>query len=296
METSALQAEFARRLEISPFGIASESLCRVYASVKRTDLAGDLQLAGTLTGPFCRYADTLGATYAFADRGATASLFAEALVPEPCFWTPQMPHWYSAVLELREGGRVVARTERLFGMRRLTTRPHRFLSDGKNWVLRAVAADELPAAELAEWHDAETAMCVRNPSDALCDAASRVGVLVVAELGKADVGELARLRRWPAVGIVVVAANAELDLPAGGVVRAQRLPARQPPVPAAWARAAIVDVSAGEPQDSHFAEWRLPVIAIRPAGQSPSVADGRRQCDRLQADLAPLGQFAGYIV
>ena len=52
-------------------------------------------------------------------------------------------------------------------------------------------------------------MFARNPSDPLCDAASRAGVLVVAELGKIEVRQIERLRRWPAVGMIaVIAASA----------------------------------------------------------------------------------------
>ena len=43
--------------------------------------------------------------FAFVDRGPGASLLAEAIVPEPCFWTPEMPHLYQAEVQLRRGGR-----------------------------------------------------------------------------------------------------------------------------------------------------------------------------------------------
>jgi hypothetical protein len=40
----------------------------------------------------------------------------------------------------------------------------------------------------------------------------------------------------------------------------------------------------------------VPIIAIRPSGSFPDLAAARRACDHLQGELAPLGQFAGYIV
>jgi hypothetical protein len=208
-----------------------------------------------------------------------------------------MPHLYDAELELRAGGQVVARAKRVVGLRRLGGGLRQLIFDGKNWVLRGVLADELPPTDLAEWHDAETAMCVRNPSDALCDAASRAGVLLVAELGKADVHEIARLRRWPAVGIIAVTASAQLDSPAEGhnAIVAQRSPAGKPLEPIPWASLRVVPMNPGEPI-AGLADCRLPVIAIRPAGQLQDVAHGRRACDHLQRELAPYGQFAGYIV
>jgi hypothetical protein len=267
-------------------------MCRVYAALQRTDAQIGLQLRGTLSGPHCQYADTLPTTYRFIERGPN---LAEALVPEPCYWTPQMPLLYDAVLELHDRGRVVARAERILGICRRGVRRRNLVLEGQSWVLRGVAADEVPHADLDEWHAAETAMCVRNPSDALCDAASRLGVLLVAELGKAESHEIVRLRRWPAVGVIATSASAGLDAAASAIV-AQVLTAVHPAVPGADAVAAIVDVSADEPLDAKFAHWQIPVIALRKSGPHASVADARRQCDRLQRDLAHLGQFAGYIV
>lgn len=294
-ETSAVR-DFAQRLDIF-FSAATESLCRVHARLEQPEGPGDFQLSGTLSGPHCKYADTLPATYAFTNRGAPSWVSAEALVPEPCFWTPQMPQLYDAEIELREGGRVVAQAKRIFGIRRLGTGRHTLIFDGKPWVLRGVVADELLHTELADWNDAQMAMCVRNPNDALCDAASREGVLLVAELGQADVGEIVRLRRWPSVGIIAVTAPRDADLrglPQNAVL-ACRLPAREALQPTPWADALAVDVNPAEPLEG-LVRSVLPVLVIRREGRVESIGAGRRRCDRLQRDLAPLGQFAGYIV
>ena len=40
----------------------------------------------------------------------------------------------------------------------------------------------------------------------------------------------------------------------------------------------------------------LPVVVFRPLERQCSVDEARAACDRLQRDLAPLGQYAGYIV
>jgi hypothetical protein len=289
-EISAVEAEFAERLELI-FGAASDAMGRVYARLKRPAGRDNLRLAGTLAGPECRYADTLRAKYSFVDRGSPSFLFAEALVPEPCFWTPQMPHFYQADVELLDGDRAVARASRIFGIRRLGAAGRTLMFEGKSWVLRGMMADELPRTDLAGWHEADAAMVVRNPNDAVCDAASRVGVLLVAELGTNEVPQIVRLRRWPAVGIVVVTGPADHDLRGEGhnAILAQRLPAGGP-APAPWAQAALVEAGAG------FENLQVPRIALRPAGQLETVEEGRRRCDLLQRDLAQLGQFAGYIV
>lgn len=291
--------EMAERLEISQ-GAASESMCRVYARLPRGDLDSELKLSGTLRGPHCQYAATLEATYHFTDRGGPSFLFAEALVPEPCYWTPAMPQLYDAVLQVTVGERVIARMERVVGLRCVSAVPHQLIVAGKNTVLRGAAADELPQdADLSDWHDADTAMFVRNPSDALCDAASRIGVFLIAELGTSETDEIERLRRWPSVGLICLSGKHSSDLSGGGVILAQRVAANESLVPAAGMQVAVVEAEANaalSEQVAQLHEWRVPVVAIRRAGALASIAEGRRLCDTLQRDLAPLGQFAGYIV
>lgn len=294
-------SNFADRLDLF-FGATSDALCRVYARLegpgRSGELQGELQLTGTLTGPRCAYAQTLPATFSFVDRGPGSSLLAETLVPEPCFWSPQMPHLYDADLQLRDGDRVLARAKRMFGIRTLGAAGRTLVYAGKNWVLRGVVADELPQTDLAAWRDAESAMCVRNPSDALCDTASRVGVLLVAELETPDLGEIRRLSRWPAVAIVSLPPAATLARQglAPNMILAERFATGQPIEPASWANAVVVEVDERGAAASGIAASPIPVIAIRPAGKLPNVADGRSQCDRLQRDLSQHGQLAGYIV
>jgi len=156
----------------------------------------------------------------------------------------------------------------------------------------------LPPFELADWHDADTAMLVRNPDDALCEAASRVGVLVVADLAAPDPGAMRRLSRWPAVGVVAVPGAVATDLNQIGrnTILAQRFAVGEPVSPASRARAAICELTETERVPNGFAACAVPLIAQRPAGKLASVAAGRAACDHLQRDLARHGQFAGYIV
>src|SRR4029077_16217650 len=97
------------------------------------------------------YAKTLQATYSFVDRGIGNSLLAEAIVPEPCFWTPEMPQLYQADVQLRRGGEMLAHASRIFGVRRLGAQRRKLVFDGKGWVLRAVSRDEALTMELSQW-------------------------------------------------------------------------------------------------------------------------------------------------
>ena len=289
--------EFAERLEIF-FGAASEAVCRVYARLDLLDGDASLRLGGTLTGPTCAYSQTLQATFQFIDRGPGRSLLAEAVVPEPCFWTPELPHVYRADVELRHGDEPLARVERTVGIRRLGAAGRNLVYGGKGWVLRAVSAGELLRGELSCFHDFDTAMHARSPDQAVCEAASRVGVLLVAELEAPDLRDLRRLVRWPAIGVIALPAAEPSTLRQLGhnAVLAQRVVVGTPLRPADWAEAVICELPAGEQLPTSYADCPLPIIIHCPAGAIDSVAKGRAACDRLQRELAPIGQFAGYII
>jgi hypothetical protein len=81
----------------------------------------DIQLQGTLRGPFCDQARTLPAELVFHKAGDTNTA-AEAIVPDPCMWTPEMPHLYQADVEALRGNEVVAEYHGPVGLRRLAPR------------------------------------------------------------------------------------------------------------------------------------------------------------------------------
>ncbi len=143
-------------------------------------------------------------------------------------------------------------------------------------------------------------MLVRSPSDALCDEASRVGVLLVAEIPP-DVEELRRLGRWPSVGMVVLPrgetqlAHAE-DL-RHNVVIAECLQSGKTATPSAEASAAIVELQrADESLSANAVASPAALIARRVDGSFSSVAEARAACDVLQRELAGTADWSGYIV
>jgi beta-galactosidase/beta-glucuronidase len=77
-------------------------------------------LRGTLRGPFCENARTLTAEFIFREIGTSAHV--ETLVPDPCMWTPEMPHLYQADVEAWQGDERVAAYHGTIGLRRLAPR------------------------------------------------------------------------------------------------------------------------------------------------------------------------------
>src|ERR1700758_3777258 len=119
------------------FGEATDAEARIYARLPCDKPLDGWQLTGTLTGPECRFANTLPATFEFKDLGPGHDLLAEAIVTEPCFWTPELPFLYRCSVGVPRldvaGGTTGKRSlpvrgltgapqstvDRLFGIRRL---------------------------------------------------------------------------------------------------------------------------------------------------------------------------------
>jgi hypothetical protein len=78
-------------------GEASAALGRVYARLAVTEEVAGCELAGRVVGPRCRWAKTLPAVskmIAVKSGGDEGGLLAEAIVPDPCFWSDEVPMLY----------------------------------------------------------------------------------------------------------------------------------------------------------------------------------------------------------
>lgn len=278
------------------------AVARLRVSLPKPTAGGGWRLAGHLRGPRSAYAETLPATYPLRDLGADDRLLAECTVPDPCYWSPEYPLLYELRVELLEGGSVRDGVEQIVGLRRLGVRGSDLLDGARRWVLRAVQRRLALETTLAAWHDAETAMLVEGLDEQLLADASAWGVLVVTQLaGDDDLrNQLRRLARWPAAGLAVLPAHTRLDWDpatvAPQVVLAQQCPAGERAAPEPWCRLAWCEV--GDPREfsRQVADWRVPVVAVRRASATGTLAQLRAGCDRLQRDLAPFGQYAGYVV
>lgn len=279
-------------------GEATDTQCRVYARVE----AATGKLSGSIIGPECAYAQTLSASVDFIDRGPGKTLLAEAMVPDPCFWSPELPHLYSIDMQLHADGRNAGKVRRLFGMRRMGTRGRNLIFERERWVLRGISQAGLAQEPTYQWHQAVAAMLVDSPSDDLCEEASRVGVLLVATLTAAKnslADELRRLSRWPAVGIVAFRRDPG-DLPlrslAPNVLIGEWFDQGAPVVPASWASVALCRVGDAKTFGDNARDCRVPIIAIRSQKCLTDIVAARAQIDQFQADLAPGGDYAGYAI
>jgi hypothetical protein len=186
------------------------------------DGAGEgAEVRGRLHGPRCLYASTVALAYPLrptrpADAAPPAT--ARAVIPEPNWWDPRSPFWYEVTAELWSGGRVVAGTNRIHGLRAVRPTPAALVWNGAPLPLRGTefaGEDEGRCdVELLRRRDAGynlVVVPVSGPTAAVWSAADRVGLLV---LGRTDddesaaaaeglaghacaLGWLSRSGRWP---------------------------------------------------------------------------------------------------
>ena len=134
-----------------------------------------------------------------------------------------------------------------------------------------------------------------GPDEDLCREATEQGVLLAARLnGHADLlAESRRLAKWGAVGFVFVEGIEEIPLvvvnSSPNLLFAHLRSGIDIPSPGAIDAVEIHAIETYPPKAS-------PGIAIRSLPTATDVAMARNECDRLQRDLAPFGDWAGYVV
>jgi len=238
-------------------------------------------------------------------------------VPDPCYWTPELPFLYSASIELvgaspanlasseeLEASKQIV--QRLFGMRRLGAHQRKLIFEAAPWVPRGVVRERCDASELETARRASAVLVVPGPDDDYCRAASEIGVLLIAPLSGATeqvLSELRRLSKWPSVGIAMIDAGQDLPaavrrhapnmLLAASLGAASRGIGRLESAPS-WAHLVVRHArdATGRMEPPHPA---LPEIVIRTPRETLDISAGRAACDRLQSELADAGQFAGYL-
>jgi hypothetical protein len=284
------------------YGEVNPARARVYARIARPDEHEGWRLTGQITGPHNAFASTLPATIPLRDLGPGPTLLAEAVLPDPCFWSPHSPALYDvtiAVSDERGAGRETA-TRRL-GIRALDVRGASLYLEGKRYVLRGADQELFPGVSPAMWRESWSAPIANSRDDAFLAEASRLGVLTVAQVSgaRAEVeAELLLLSRWAAAAIALIDCREPLDeslaTAAPNLLLGWRwgIDAAVPP----WAKVLFADVR--EPQEFalQFQSTPRPVIAMRRITQPIDLPDARSACDALQRDLAPYGDFAGYMV
>lgn len=265
------------------------------AVVEVTGLAPDAARGDgvTLTGPRCVYARTLPTTYVAAPRNEDDAS-AEILIPDPCYWTPELPFLYELTIGSDEPRRV--------GLRRLSPRGGSLYWEGKRVVLRGCRVGGVSNASVAEVRAAEVALIVPPPTASECATADEHGLPLVVDAREDASGgvELVWLGRHAAVAMILVDGAQRDDRERMGLSQSLLVAAvvhagAAAPAPS-WCDVVAVELTAGERPPAWLANCGKPVIAIRRGGAYADLHEARAACDRLQAELAPEFDLAGYFV
>lgn len=300
-----MQDSFVRELDLF-HGSADPRQARIYARLPRVP---DAKLTGVLRGPQSLLGTTLPTTISFRDLGAGDTMLAEALLPDPCFWSPEMPALYTAHLELHQRGACVASLDRTIGIRAFGVKGSSFYDQGKRVVLRGASFQWPLSPDLLQWHDASATILAVNPNDALCDEATRVGVRMVAQLQQPDHdihAEVRRLGRHPAVQVIAIDDNQQpakvlidkqlQQLAPNTVLARMHAAGSARLVPGEQPEAHLVFTVGSEPSPEFLRSLPGAVIVWEGGDEHPNIALARAACDRVQAKFAPVADFAGFFV
>lgn len=283
-------------------GEASPAEARVFVRLLLAPTCAADRLRGEIVGPFSRYAKTLPATTNFSAARQGDDLLAAVTLPDPCFWSPELPYLYRVRVRLEHSAHEIWSEERTFGVRRLGVRGRRIYFEAKNWVLRGAMTHESPDFPWDDWRAFDLAPVVCGPSEAFCREADRQGVLLAAILPQAAPRPAELVKRWqrhPAVGLVVteplVEFSPDFRAAAPNMIFAAQGDVDRSTVPG-WADATWRQLR--NPAD--VSKWttgiQRPLVVVRRSTGVALPAQLRAACDRLQSDLADAGEFAGYVV
>jgi len=283
------------------YGELSPSGASVYVRLPRPKDDAAWKLTGTIVGPRCFNSRTLPATAYFCDLGPGPTVLSRGLVLDPSYWSADVPSIYDLTIDLRRGDQIVATARREVGCKALGVRRRHFVWQARPWVLRGVSATSAAAELPREWH-AASATFVCDQIDARLAEASQRGAFAVIELRGTPDEVIARLRNiamFPAAILAVVHGRMPRQFGVHGVapnlLLAQPLDAVRDFSAEPWADVIWAETN-DDRQLASVVTHDQPVVAVRRLTVPASVERARAACDELQRDLAPLGQFAGYVV
>lgn len=286
-------------------GTVTPQAARVYLRLPPGSCAESERLVGVVRGPYCDESRTLPAAFPLRYLGADPRPLATATLLDPTEWSPELPAWYEVEWERRNGPQVVDAGRLELAVRRLGAQRRSLFAGGERWVLRGAE----PARGQIDWEAWRAApLAILRPAlgeaaddELLLREASRRGALVVPwwrAAGDAMLSRLAWAGRFPAVWLALLEESGDCDPQALRDAAPNLLLARRWTESGAsldWADLWFADASAVHAAGA--LRWEQPIVVMAPAPPldgAPST--GRAACERLQRDLAPLGDFAGYLV
>lgn len=251
-----------------------------------------VKITGAVRGPYSDFSKTLTSDSAF--KAAIAPRQVEALVVDPCYWIPSLPFWYDLRVTLELNDRSTREEVIPLGIKRFYCERRNFLLEGKRVVLRGMGFDSPNGEQLQSARKFEAALMVGHVAAADLQQASRLGVPLVVDLRESNPAASAELDWHAAVMLVLV----DVDQARAVQLRNTHVAicvSTDSDEPAVSCDAYAIELSPGERPPAWAATCDKPVIAIR-KDPGAEIRTARAGCDKLQAELAPEFDLAGYFV
>ena len=285
------------------YGDLTVTRAHVYARLPRRSDGDAGSISGEIRGPICLTAETLPVSTPLVDLGPGPTMLAQALVPDPCFWSPDLPAIYEVTVHLHSGAQIVATARRQIGLRWLGARSRNFVREAKRWILRGVSTMSTTATAPRQWHEANAAYVTdQQDPDSLveCTQYGALATVEVAGTNEQIVSQLRQLSQRPAAALAIVRGEPSNACQprevAPNIVCAQPLRSGGDLTIRSWAAAIWAEGDNPRWFGEVAARTDLPVVAVRRLIKPLPLDAARAACDALQRDLAPIGQFAGYVV
>lgn len=280
-------------------GECNDQVAHIYVRLARPCHEGDSSLTARFRGPSNVYGHTLATNYPFASLGPGDTTLLRAIVPDPCPWSPLTPTLYEYWIKDDLGAFPPIRRQE-FGIRQFAPHGPNLVLQGKRWVPRGMHDDHLMET-LEMWRFRAGVRVTRSFDEVLFAEASRAGVMIMFEMDDEALRDiknvLIALSDFAAVAMVLIPAGSQLSetirRSAPNIVLVQQFDGSDALQP--WAHAVSIDATSIRDFAEHCTTIKIPIIAER-RYRGTSLAEARSAIDTLQADLAPIGQFAGYVV
>ena len=261
------------------------------------------RIEGDLYGPHCSRSHTLPAHYRLSDQGSGPTLLARAPLPDPCFWSAEIPALYQVTLHLCKDGAIQLQQETSFGLRSISVQNQQIKLAAEPAALQAIHIDKLQDWSADACREQSMALIIDQPDKALLQQASQLGVWIIAILSgdEAEIfQQLSQLVSSPAVCIGIIR---------GTVNDSQRLRDIAPnlllgqwidkpsDLPASdWSQLLFCEFTSTDHFSNYSEGCSVPIVAVRSTHGSHAVKEAVAACQQLKKELIPVEQLAGYAI
>lgn len=271
----------------------------LYARLSTPQAEAEWRISGKVRGPLNDFAETLPTQFSFQDLGSDPTLLSAATIVDPCAWLPESPMRYEMEISLERNGEVIETAKRTAFLKDFAVKGRSFSLGGRRWVPRGCMRSSI-VEPLQTWRELGCVRVIRRIDYGLQMECNRIGLPTIVVPQKSATPSMRELQQLACYGSVMIVAFSTASMPeesvrsfAPNLVLAQMLRPGESLLP--WVHCAFADAASLDSFVQVVRDVSVPVIACR-RSFAKSLTEARAAIDTLQADLAPMGQFAGYVV